>query len=381
VEVIVAFHIDRLTRKLADLEDLIELCEARGVRIATVSGDVDLSTDSGRLVGRILASVAKGEVERKGARQKAANDQRARAGRPPDRRAFGYRQDGTIHPVEGPAVAEVFARFVAGGSITAITRWLNAEGHRTTTGREWDRTSVRWMLGNARYCRIRMYRGEEIGAGRWDPIVSEDVLRASQAILADPARHERLPSTARKWLGSRMYLCGRCADGATVAVSYGRTGYRQYRCQRCYMVRAAAPVDELVEAVIAARLRRADLADLLAETAPDVEPLRSEARALRTRIDALAADIEIDERTLAARDRALRKRLGEVEHALGEAGRSSVLARVAGAPDPGLAWLELDDVVARQEVVRTLATVTLLQVPRGTRTFDPATVKIAWRTP
>jgi hypothetical protein len=84
---------------------------------------------------------------------------------------------------------------------------------------------------------------------------------------------------------------------------------------------------------------------------------------------------------LAARDRALRKRLGEVEHALGEAGRSSVLARVAGAPDPGLAWLELDDVVARQEVVRTLATVTLLQVPRGTRTFDPATVKIAWRTP
>lgn len=35
-----------------------------GVVVATVNGDIDLSNDMGRLAGRILASVARDEVER-----------------------------------------------------------------------------------------------------------------------------------------------------------------------------------------------------------------------------------------------------------------------------------------------------------------------------
>jgi DNA invertase Pin-like site-specific DNA recombinase len=45
-----------------------------------VTGDVDLSTDQGRLVARIMGAVARAEVERKGKRQKSANEQRARNG-------------------------------------------------------------------------------------------------------------------------------------------------------------------------------------------------------------------------------------------------------------------------------------------------------------
>src|SRR5215217_4255487 len=94
-DVLVAWHVDRLTRKITDLEHLIELAQATGLRIATVTGDLDLSTDAGRLVGRILASVARGEVERKGARQKRAQQQAAQQGRPAGgRRAFGYSRDG-----------------------------------------------------------------------------------------------------------------------------------------------------------------------------------------------------------------------------------------------------------------------------------------------
>ena len=94
-DVLVAWHVDRLTRKLTELEHLIVVAEKTGLRIATVTGDVDLSTDAGRLVGRILASVARGEVERKGARQKRAQQQAAQQGRPAGgRRAFGYGADG-----------------------------------------------------------------------------------------------------------------------------------------------------------------------------------------------------------------------------------------------------------------------------------------------
>src|SRR3954454_22017104 len=39
-EVLVAWHVDRLTRKLTDLENLIELAQRTGLRIATVTGDL-----------------------------------------------------------------------------------------------------------------------------------------------------------------------------------------------------------------------------------------------------------------------------------------------------------------------------------------------------
>ncbi|MFK4226181.1 recombinase family protein [Streptomyces sp. NPDC019890] len=80
VDLIVAWHIDRMTRSMLDLEELILLAENAGVGVATASGDLDLTTDVGRMVARILAAVARAEVERKGARQKLANAARAAEG-------------------------------------------------------------------------------------------------------------------------------------------------------------------------------------------------------------------------------------------------------------------------------------------------------------
>jgi DNA invertase Pin-like site-specific DNA recombinase len=110
VDIVITWAVDRLVRRLADLENVISRCEAADVRLATVSGDIDLSTDSGRLVARILASVARGEVERKSARQRAANRQRAERGVPPARahRPFGYSDTtrATLVPAEAVAVAD-----------------------------------------------------------------------------------------------------------------------------------------------------------------------------------------------------------------------------------------------------------------------------------
>src|SRR5262245_37939737 len=51
VEAVVCWHPDRLTRNPRELEDLLDVIEARGLQVATVqAGDVDLSTSSGRAV-------------------------------------------------------------------------------------------------------------------------------------------------------------------------------------------------------------------------------------------------------------------------------------------------------------------------------------------
>jgi site-specific DNA recombinase len=384
VDVLVCWHVDRLTRRLTELEHVIELCERTGVRVATASGDLDLSTDAGRLVGRILASVAKGEVERKSARQSRAGRQAAESGAPPKRRAFGYRDGGMeVDPVEGLAVREAFVRLLAGGSLSGITKSLNAAGLRTVGGKPWTIPAVRVMLRNGRYAAIRFYRRtEEIGRGYWPAIVSEETWRAAVALLDDPTRRTTIKGTARRWLGAAFYRCGRCgSDMCSGYRQYGDYRRRVYRCRAHlgHLSRVADPVDEYVSAVIVARLRRPDLADLLAEPTPDVAPLREEAAALRLRIEQLADDIGLDETTLARRVRALQGRLYKVRDQLAEAGRSGALAGVLAAPDPGSAWLGLD-VVGKQAVARELCTVTLLPAPAGRKPFDIASVRITPRT-
>ncbi len=103
----------------------MELAERTGFLVATVSGDLDLSTDAGRLVARILVSVARGETERKGARQRAANQQRAEKGLPRTnrRRSFGYAQDGmTVIESEAALIRDAYVTVLAGAACTGWPR-------------------------------------------------------------------------------------------------------------------------------------------------------------------------------------------------------------------------------------------------------------------
>src|SRR6516165_10033966 len=79
---LICWHPDRLYRSMKDLERIIEVADANRVQIRTVNGgDLDLSNSSGRMMARILGSVARAESEHKGERQKRANAQKAAAGR------------------------------------------------------------------------------------------------------------------------------------------------------------------------------------------------------------------------------------------------------------------------------------------------------------
>ncbi len=376
VDIIVAWHIDRLMRKLTDLESLITRCEKASVRVATVSGDLDLSTDAGRLVGRILSSVAQGEVERKSTRQKRAARQAAESGQPPTRRAFGY-TNGGHHPVEAPALVELYGLVLAGMSMVAATRWLNDHGHRTTSGRVWDRTSARSMLLNPRNAGLRAHNGTVVAQGTWEPIVDEATWRATVELVADPARSR--PQGAVRWLGGGLY---RCWCGARCRVNYSHHGQRVYQCQAsAHLSRSAAPIDELVEAVVAARLRRPDLADLLAAEAPDVGPLRSEAATLRRRLDQIGADYAdglLTGRQVQVATERVAGKLEEVEQALADAGRGTRLGALVDAPDAGQAWLDagLD---VRRTILDGLVAVTILRGTPGRAPFDPESVAFKWK--
>jgi len=393
VDVIVAWHVDRLTRKLTELEHLIVLSERTGVKVATVSGDLDLTTDSGRLVGRILASVARGEVERKGARQRAANAQRADQGRPPTARAYGYAADGTVSSEEAAVVRTMFERFAAGAPITAILAALHRDEVPNSRGRPWGRSGVRDALLNPRYIGERWAHGEYVCAGTWEPLVDADTFAAVGARLRDPIRLHGHDGSARKHLGSGLYRCGVCADDTTMVASWGswrRTDgsvnkYRIYKCAATpgHLHRKAVPIDDLVSAVLTARLRAADITGLMADDrdVSAVRELRTEANGLRARSDSLAAELAdglLTARQVHVASARITARLADVETRLAAHGQRSALAALVGASDPGAAWQALD-VVQRAAVVDTLATITVLPGARGRAAFDPESVRIEWK--
>ncbi|MGC4109454.1 MAG: recombinase family protein [Nocardioides sp.] len=381
-DVLVAWHVDRLTRKLTDLEHLIELAQTTGLRIATVTGDLDLSTDAGRLVGRILASVARGEVERKGARQKRAQQQAAQQGRPAGgRRPFGYAADGrTVNQAEAKHVRKAYTDLLQGASLKSIARTWNDLGLTTTVGNAWRHDNVREVLKNPRYAGLRTYRGEVVGPATWKPLVDEDTHAAAVALLSLPGRRTT-ETTARKYLLPGLALCWKC--GSDVATGHTRHGKRVYVCRANKCVsRKAEPVDELIEAVMVERLSRSDARDLLsASEAPDVNAKRSQAQAIRDRIDDLAIGLEEGVLTLAAVRKSserLRSELAKVEAEINDSAHADVLTSIVTAADVTAAW-EAADLQQKRAAITVLMTITLLKPEGGTRTFDPETVQIEWR--
>jgi DNA invertase Pin-like site-specific DNA recombinase len=381
IDVVVVWAADRLVRRLVDLEDVIARCERSGVKLATVSGDLDLSTDQGRLVARILASVARGEVERKSARQKAAYLQHAQRGLPHHggrTRPFGYLADRvTPHPQEAPAVADAYSLILAGGALGAVgRRWRSLATHPAL----WRSTSsVARTLCSARYAGLREHNGEVAGPAAWPALVPEETWRAVRGMLTDPSR-ARPPHARRSLLGG-VATCAVCQGPIEGNPRHGEPGYRCAAGRHIH--RRAAAVDDYVTSIVLERLARADASDLLGtRERADVAALSTEAAALRTRLEVLAtefADGTLTSAQLRTATGRLRAKLAEVEQQIADAGQTSALTPLMTAPDVRAVWEELP-LGQQRAVIDTLMTVTLHRSGRGARQFDPGTVKVEWKT-
>ncbi|MEH3154178.1 MAG: recombinase family protein [Gordonia paraffinivorans] len=400
VDVIAARHMDRLLRRLSDLERVLEVCEAHGVAIVTAADGVDTSTDGGRLVARILGSVAQGEVERKSARQRDAAIQAARDGRwSGGRRAFGYDSDGvTVRDDEAAAIRRGYDMLLAGEPLTDIARDWNAAGHATTqshrdgTPNQWTRSGVRDVLLNPRNAALRRHRPDGdagsfrkdperfvVGTAQWPAIVDEDTWRATVRLLTAPERR-------KKSRNAQALLTGvaRCRCGATVHSGGARRQYRAYRCSERpgELNRMAEPVNDYVEAVIVERLSRPDALAIFAPTvANSTRNLSKQADTLRQRLTAIAEDYADGAMTQAqfrtANERA-RAKLAEVESEMAAAGAADVVAPIVTSGDVAATWAALP-IARRRAIIDVIADITLHSPGRGTRTFRPESVTITWR--
>ncbi|MGP5698492.1 recombinase family protein [Glutamicibacter arilaitensis] len=386
LDAIVAWSFDRLSRNRVDEVRLIEACQKQSVTIALVRGsDLDMSTPSGRLVADFMASTARHEIEVKSDRQKRANLQRAKDGRPHSgRRPFGYEKDLlTPKPDEAAQIVWAYEQILAGATLRSIARHWNESGVTTTAGGKWLGNTIRQTLRNPRNAGLSYLHGERMGVGQWKPLVSEDIWKAACHILEDPAR-STVTDRSIKYLLSSIAECGRCNDGSKVATGRTMHGKRNYQCNsKVDLTRAAEPIDTLTVEVVLERLSRKDAAKLLtSQNQPeDVSALRTEANAQRARMDEAAqlyASGAIHGAQLATITEACKNRAAELDERIALATVSSPLTALIGVDDIRAEWEKLDILVKRKVVKTLFKRIVIEPVPRGQRIFRPESVTFVW---
>lgn len=359
IDVVISVDLDRVVRSTRDLNTLID----HGLMLVTLDGEIDLTTADGEFRASMLAAIARFEVRRKGERQTRANRQRAaKGGVPKGARLRGYSTDGQLIPEEARTVRALFDGFSTGLTLRTLSR-------------DHDLTPSTVLL-NPRYAGRRVYKGEIVGEGDWEPIVPGALFDAVGRRLADPSRKSNCTgSTARKHLGTSLFRCGECASEPTLRTA-GSGG--RYWCQACGLVRSMSAVDDFVLRLAEARLTQPDA---LAALAPDVniDPLRAEHAELTEKKTALAgmvADGSMTPANVKVAVERLNTRLTEIDRLLSDV-ETPVTLLTEDEQRAGFGALNLD---RQRALIDTLMTVDLLRAPRGRRAFDPDSVRVSWRT-
>lgn len=129
VDVVVVLKLDRLTRSIRDLGNLIEdLFD--GVSLASVEESLDSSTANGRMVVNLLGTVAQWEREIIGERTKAALDYKADQGEWCGRIPYGFKIDDSGKLVEDAVqianIGKMKRAYRRGQSVRAIAKRFGA---------------------------------------------------------------------------------------------------------------------------------------------------------------------------------------------------------------------------------------------------------------
>ncbi|TXS30759.1 recombinase family protein [Streptomyces sp. ms191] len=410
--VVVAWHNDRLHRSPTELEEYIDVSERHGVSTHTVqAGHLDLSTPSGRMTARIHGAVARHESEHKAERVARARLQKAQAGEwGGGLRPFGWgvptgetrikvdRGAGDVEvpvldmnqavPEEAAAIEAGHDQLLAGGSLRGWVRWLADKGFTSTQGNPIGETAARDLLLRPRNAGLAIYKGEEIGTGNWEPLVSEAKHRAVVSILGDPTRRTT-PGPEPKWFGSLIYKCGLpgCGEGMICSQS-GGSRLPSYRCStRHGGGRRGDKLDEYIQDLIVERLSRPDAADLLlpGPNDADVAALQVESEQIRRRLTDLAAAFGAGQIMLpqfTAGSDVARAQLESVNNRLAAAARIDPLVPLVGAPDVRKAWEDMQ-LQQRRAVLRELLEVTVRPARPGRMPdggyFDYETIDVRWK--
>ncbi|MFH1022101.1 MAG: recombinase family protein [Planctomycetota bacterium] len=188
--VLLVFRVDRLSRKVRELAQMVDDLTKNGVVLKSITEPFDTANAAGKMMLQMLGVFAEFEHATIIERTKVGMEKKAKGGNYVGGSVpYGYRLEPEkgliIHEEEAVIIRKMFKMYSFGmEGASSICTDLNDAGYRNRAGKKWGRRVVLYMLKNPIYLGKIRWR-EILYEGHHVPLVSKDLFEKAQKVLQD----------------------------------------------------------------------------------------------------------------------------------------------------------------------------------------------------
>ena len=256
INYIVAYKLDRVTRSVRDLEELISQLEQYNCFLVCDRDDVNTSTANGRFFVRMLTVLSQLEIEIVSERTKFGLNGAIKSGHLPGVLPLGYKKDGNkktiVDETTRPVIERIFKMYLEGKSFQQISNIFNEE--KVLSPKPWKDTTIQKIIDNKIYMGDyeqfkRIAKNKQI-----EPVIYTDVVTPIiSRSMWEECQHQK-EKNQRTYTRDRVYLffqkikCPKCDRIMKCKGSGGKKKkYMYYNCEKCHLNYREDMIEDLLK--------------------------------------------------------------------------------------------------------------------------------------
>ena len=241
---IVAYKLDRITRSVRDLEELISVLEQYNCFLLCDRDDVNTSTANGRFFVRMLTVLSQLEIEIVSERTKFGLNGAIKSGHIPGQRPFGYKSAEdkrmVIDNTTRPYVEKIFDMYLEGKSFQQIANYFKE--NNIYPKKNWKDTTIQKIIDNKIYMGDyeqykRIGKQENLEPIVYMNVVEPIISRAKwDECQRQKERNQRTYTRDRVYTFFQRLKCPNCSRIMKCKGSGGtKRKYMYYTCEHCHI--------------------------------------------------------------------------------------------------------------------------------------------------
>lgn len=241
---IVAYKLDRITRSVRDLEELISVLEQYNCFLLCDRDDVNTSTANGRFFVRMLTVLSQLEIEIVSERTKFGLNGAIKSGHIPGQRPFGYKSAEdkrmVIDNSTRPYVEKIFDMYLEGKSFQQIANYFKKND--IYPKKKWKDTTIQKIIDNKIYMGDyeqykRIGKQENLEPIVYMNVVEPIISRAKwEECQRQKERNQRTYTRDRVYTFFQRLKCPNCRRIMKCKGSGGtKRKYMYYTCEHCHI--------------------------------------------------------------------------------------------------------------------------------------------------
>ena len=244
INYIVAYKLDRITRSVRDLEELISVLEQYNCFLLCDRDDVNTSTANGRFFVRMLTVLSQLEIEIVSERTKFGLNGAIKSGHIPGQRPFGYTKSEDkkmiVDNATSPYVEKIFDMYLEGKSFQQIANYFKE--NNIYPKKKWRDTTIQKIIDNKIYMGDyeqykRIGKQENLEPIVYMNVVEPIISRAKwEECQKQKERNQRTYTRDRIYTFFQRLKCPSCGRIMKCKGSGGtKRKYMYYTCEHCHV--------------------------------------------------------------------------------------------------------------------------------------------------